>query len=587
MTTPNTGQPAATLTLRQRYELLRSQLDDERSSFISHWKELTDFIQPRRGRFTVGDNNRGDRRSHKILDSSATLAARTTAAGMQGGISSPARPWFRLSTADLKLNEMAAVKEWLYETTVRMRMVLLRSNFYKVSPQVYKDLAVFGTGAMAVLEDEDKVIRCQSFPIGSYWIANDENLQVRVFMREFTMSVRQLVGRFGYDKVSQSVKDNWDRAQYETRYEIMHVVAPNTEYDPTKDSLQSKDLPFKSCYYERGSHKNGETKGVHEVKELLEEKGFHEFPVLCPRWETTAEDTYGTDCPGMTALADIKMLQTGEKRSLQGLDKIVNPPLVGPTTLRGNRVSLMPGDVTYNDAQTTQGLRPIHETNLRLDQLENKQSQVRYRIDRAFFVDLFQMLQYADEEKGKQPVTAEEIRVRQEEKMLILGPVLENLNGDLFDPLIDRVFAIMERRGMLPPIPSELEGQPLRIEYVSIMAQAQKLIGLGSLERFSQFIVPLAQIDPSVLDKVDRDEIIDQYAENAGVPPSVIVPDEEVAQIRQARAAAAQKQAAVQQVSEAAKGAKTLSEADTSGKNALTDTVGSEGLKNMMSQLVS
>lgn len=581
MTAPfNTGQLAKSMTLRQRLELLRAQLENEMQSFKSHWQELTDYIQPRRGRFLVSDKNRGDRRNKLILDITGTLAARTLSSGMMSGITSPARPWFRLTTGDQELAERAAVKEWLYEVTNRMRTVFIRSNLYNVLPTLYGDIGVFATGAMAVLEDDDTVIRCQSFPIGSYMISLDEKLRVRVFMRDFKMTVRQLVMRFGRDKVSKAVIDAYDRGNLELEYEVTHAVTPNYDYggDPNK-VLLSRDLPFKSCYFERGNQiDDGEKKEL-----LLEEKGFHEFPLMVPRWETTGEDVYGTNCPGMTALPDIKQLQTGEKRALQAIDKQVNPPLIGPMSLKGNRVSLLPADVTYNDAEANKGgLRPIYENKTSIADLESKQSQVRYRIDQAFFVTLFQMLQYADDSRGKQPVTAEEIRVRQEEKMLMLGPVLEQLNQDLLDPLIDRTFAIMERRGLLPPIPSELQGQPLRVEYISIMAQAQKMIGLAGLERLANFILPIAQVDPSVLDKFDRDEMIDQYADMAGVPPSVIVPDDEVSEVRAQRAQQAAQQQQVQTIAEAAKAGKDLSETDTTGKNALTDLAGPGGVQGLI-----
>lgn len=584
MTAPNTGQLAKTMTLRQLYELLRGQLVAERQSFLSHWKELSEYFQPRRGRFVTSDNNKGDKRNQKILDITGTLAVRTTSAGMQGGISSPSRPWFRLTTSDLKLNELAAVKEWLYEVTARMRTVFIRSNLYNVLPTMYTDISIFGTAAMAVLEDDDTVIRCQAFPIGSYMIANDEKGQVRVFMRDFQLTVRQLVTKFGRDKCSLAVRDQWDKGNLEQKYDVTHVVSPNYDYNGESNSILSKDLPFKSCYYERGT----QPEVAKNTNGMLEEKGFHEFPVLCPRWEVTAEDTYGTNSPGMTALADVKQLQTGEKRALQAIDKQVNPPLVGPTSLRGNRVSLLPGDVTYNDAEPNRGLRALHETNFSVADLEAKQQQVRYRINEAFFVNLFLMMQYSDDAAGKQPKTAEEVRVRQEEKMLMLGPVLEQLNGDLFDQLIDRTFAIMDRRGLLPPIPSELQGQPLRVEYISIMAQAQKMVGLGGLERLANFVLPMAQVDPAVYDKIDRDEMIDQYAEASGVPPSVIVPDDEVAEIRATRAKAAQKQQQMQAINEASKGAKNLSETDTTGKNALTDLAGgSEGVSNLLQQALT
>src|SRR5262245_49551761 len=123
---------------RTLLEQMRTSLESERSSFISQWRDLNDFILPTRARFQMTDSNRGNRRSTKIIDSTAKLAARTLSSGMMSGITSPARPWFRLTTPDPELAEYASVKSWLYETTSRMRSVLARSNFYQKAPMLYQ-----------------------------------------------------------------------------------------------------------------------------------------------------------------------------------------------------------------------------------------------------------------------------------------------------------------------------------------------------------------------------------------------------------------------------------------------------------------
>jgi len=100
-------------TKRQELEILRSQLFNERASFTPHWRDLSDFVQPRRSRFYTSDVNKGDRRNQKIIDSTATMALRTLRSGMMSGVTSPARPWFRLTTPDPDLAEFGSVKMWL------------------------------------------------------------------------------------------------------------------------------------------------------------------------------------------------------------------------------------------------------------------------------------------------------------------------------------------------------------------------------------------------------------------------------------------------------------------------------------------
>ena len=144
---------------RTDLERLRGQLLTERSTFLSHWNDLGRFILPRRPRFFTSDVDRGNRRNHSIIDSTAGLAARTLRSGMMSGITSPARPWFRLTTGDPDLDEKESVKEWLYDVTSDMSDIFLRSNVYNALPTVYGDMSIFGTAAVLIEEDYEHVIR--------------------------------------------------------------------------------------------------------------------------------------------------------------------------------------------------------------------------------------------------------------------------------------------------------------------------------------------------------------------------------------------------------------------------------------------
>lgn len=507
---------------------------------------------------------------------------------MMGGITSPARPWFRLNTQDQDLAEIGSVKLWLHGVTQRMSSVFLKSNLYNALPITYGDIGVFGTHALGVEEDFEDVVRFMPFPLGSYYLANSQKGKVEVFLREFRMTVRQLVDRFGkvpgenkidWEPFSNEVKNYYDNNMLETWVDVTHVIRPNPDWDPNK--LDSKK--FESCYYESGTSEGHARNYLDEYYDkFLSQKGYDIFPVLCPRWETTGEDVYGTECPGMQSLGDIRQLQVQEKRIAQAIEKMVNPPMVGPSALRNQKASILPGDITYLDTREgLQGFRPAHEINFRIGEAEAKQQQIRQRISRAFYEDLFLMLANSD----RRDITAREIEERHEEKLLALGPVLEQLNQDLLDPLIDITFDIMLRQGKIPPAPEELQGLPLKVEYTSVMAQAQKLVGLGSLERFAGFVGQMAQFKPDVLDKIDVDQVVDEYGDIVSVPPTVIRSDEAVAEIRMQR----NKQQQMQQMAELAKQgaatAKDLSQASVEGDTMLSrlskagqGSVGGQGL---------
>lgn len=549
---------------------MNQELKNERSSFDSHWREITDYVLPRRARFTVNDVNKGERKNQKIIDSTATLAARTLRSGMMSGVTSPARPWFRLSVQDPDLAQFKPVEEWLYSVSNRMTGIFLRTNLYNCLPVVYGDLGVIGTAAMCIEEDFDEVVRFYPFPIGSYCLANDHRLKVNVFQREFRMTVRQLVNKFGklkndgsgkpdWSVFSSQVRSLWEAGNYEAWVDVVHIVKPNPDYDSRRVGPMFKK--YVSYYFE-----DAVMGGKLREDKFLRKAGYDYFPILAPRWEISGEDVYGTSCPGMDALGDIKQLQMGERRGAQAIEKMVNPPMTGPSSLKNAKASIAAGDITYVDARDTgSAFRPAHETNLRIDLLEGKQQQIRSRIQRSFYEDLFLMLATMD----RANITATEIAERKEEKLLALGPVLEQLNQDLLDPLIDVTFDIMLKQGYVPEPPKELQGMDLKVEYVSVMAQAQKLVGIGSLERFAGFAGQVAAVKPDIWDKVNVESIIDVYADMLSVPPTVLNDEEEVDAVRAERAQAAQQQQQVEQLNQVSQSAKNLAGAPMNSDSAL------------------
>lgn len=566
------------ITVRQRCEILRSTLELERGTFLSHWRELGMYILPRRPRFTITDVNKGDRRNQNIIDSTATEAASVLAAGMMSGVTSPARPWFKLLTGFPELDEQKPVQEYLYEVQKRMETAFLRSNLYNKLPTLYGDIGVFGTAAVGMLEDDETVFRFFDFPVGSYSIANNQKMQIRTFVRTFQYTVQQVVEQWGNidpttgqpdflrgepSRLSITTQNLWNRGNRTAWIPLCHVVQENLSYDGTK--IEKRFKRFQDLYYELSapnSPRDSNTTG------LLAEGGFDEFPILVARWEVNSEDVYATNCPGMKCLGDVKQLQMGERRSAQGIEKMINPPLTGPAKLMNVKVSVLPGDVTYDDVRDGQvGIRPIYQVNFGqgVEALEGKQEQVRNRIKKVFKEDLF--LMFADSDR--KDITATEIMERKEEKLLALGPVLWQFNEDVLDPLIERAFNVMMRKGLLPEAPPELAGVELKIEYISIMAQAQKAVGIAAIERFAGFVNQIAQTAPEILDSVDDQELIEQYADATGVPPKILRAPEAVQQIRQARAQAAAKQQQAENAPLLAGAAKDLAQAPTDGNSAL------------------
>lgn len=529
-------------TQNQQIQSRLGQLKADRSTWFAHWQELTTYLLPRNGRYFLQDHNKGWRRHNNILDNTGTRALDTLAAGLMGGLTSPARPWFRLATSDESLMQSANVKLWLTQCTRIMLNIFQKSNTYRALHGSYRELGAFGTSAIIMADDYKNVIHHHPLTVGEYCIAQDWKGNVCTMYREFERTIGEVVKEFGVTNVSTQTKNLFDRGSLDQYIRIIHAIEPREDRDATKkDSL---NMAWKSVYYELNGDPN----------KPLRESGYKSFPVLAPRWDVSGGDVYGNS-PGMLALGDVKQLQQQQLRKSQGIDYMTNPPLQVPATLKNREIERLPGGITYFDANSnTQGIKTMFDVNINLQHLLMDMQDVRGRINGAFYADLFTMISSMDNTR----MTATEVAERHEEKMLMLGPVLERLHNELLDPLVSSTFDKMLAGGLVPPPPPELHGQAINVELVSMLAQAQRAIATNGVDRFVGNLGQIAQYKPDILDKFDSDKWADRYSDMLGVDPEIIVASEQVALIRHQRAQAQAQAAKAQQMQVAADSAAKL-----------------------------
>src|SRR6266576_682427 len=540
-------------TERSELESELAGLKTERYSWWTAWAQLATYVLPRRYRWLVTPNqmNRGSPINGAIMDSTGTIAARVLASGMMSGITSPTRPWFKLRIAGYGKDEINPVNIWLAECEKRMMHVFQESNFYNAAAVMYMDLAVFGTAPMIIYEDFENVIQCYNPCAGEYYLWNDFRLKAGGLAREMTMTCRQLVEKFGIKNVPNEVRMAYERrgSSLTQEYLVIHFIKPNLGQVP-------KMFAWYECYFTQGARSPGDA-------EFLSERGFNECPFISLRWETTGNDAYGRSV-AMDALGDIKQLQQETKRKGQAIDKLANPPMVADVELKNKPASTIPGGVTYVSKKEGVGFTPAYQ-NFRPPVAEMMQdiTMIQQRIKEIFFNDLFLMISNLDTVR-----TATEIDARREEKLVMLGPVLERLQTEAQDPIIDRVFSIMSRGGLLPDAPPEISNAPIQVEYVSMLAAAQSAANTTGIERFLAQVGNIAGVHPEVLDIPNWDRMITGCGMVLGNDPTDINTEDEIAQIR-AEKAKLQQQAQMNQVADTSKGfadaAKNLSQTDVGG----------------------
>jgi len=524
-------------TLRERLLARKSAMWLERSTWESRWRDVAEFQQPMLGMFDVSQTNQGTRKDFSIYDNTATKDGRVLASGLMSGMTSPARPWFKTGLPDKELAEAPAVKAWLHKVDVLMRAMFAQSNTYNSLHSMYMELGTFGTAVSIVEDDFENLIRHFPCTIGEYALGQDEYGRIDSMARPRRMTVAQLVRKFGMKNCSARVQQAWKSRQLDQWVDIMHIVQPRDFAERAPGAKDAKSMAWGSYWFELASENKDMPDGG-----LLLNSGTPRFNVLAARWDLKPGDIYGRS-PGMECQGDVRQLQFNQLRKAQAIDYKVNPPLQAPTAMKGQGANRLPGGLSYYDAQTPgAGVRSLFEVNIDLSHLLEDINDIRMRIDASYYKDLFLMLSSMAPDAR---MTATEVAERHEEKLLMLGPTLERLHNELLSPMIEIGFARIVSAGILPPPPPELQNMELEVEFISVLAQAQRAVAASGADRLLTTIGNLAAFWPKVLNKVNVYQAVDDYAEMFGVNPEIIMADEDAdaAAAEQAQAAQAQAQA--------------------------------------------
>lgn len=548
-------------SLRERCQKRLEGLKTVRKDYEPDWRETARLAQPARSRFMSSDKDKNLRRARNanLFDEHGLLAGRTLSNGMTSGLSSQSRPWFQLATYDESLIDQPDVKAWLDDVEKRLYGFFAQTNFYGASKTGYLELGLFGTEACVMVEDDVKGAVCHALTAGEYWIATSKHLVADSLYRRVPMSVRQCVDTFG-NSVSSRVMRLYDQSTYDDVVPVFHAIEPRSARDPQR--INGKNKPWASIWWDEDDSR---------CDAVLREGGYDEQPFWAPRWDTTGSDTYGYS-PGMEALPSLRELQMQTKRRNEAIDQIVKPELLSGLIAK---ITRQPGNVVNVAGVDAGSVAPVYVPPYQtIAAIDESIGRCKQAIDRLFYADLFMAITNMH---GIQPRNMEEIASRNEEKLTQLGPVIERVNTEKLEIAIDRAFAIMQRKGMLPPPPEALQDKDLKINFVSILTQMQRMVGIGQIERTAGFVGNLAGVFPEAVDKINVDEMIDEYAERAGAPARIIRSADEVAAIRDQRA---QQQAAQQAAANApamrdgAEAARLLSETDTGNGSLLEALAG-------------
>lgn len=484
----------------------------ERTPLDTYWWDSYEFTFPIRGqKFISNDSDAIAIRSaasadeEELYDSTAKISIKLLASAIMSGMFPAHVLWLAL---ELRNNDDKEVKEWLEETSKTIWKNIHASNFDVVGYESLIDLIVSGMFAIFIkpgTEESGQPYHFEQWPLASIYCSDSTGDGViDTVYREYKLTAEQAVNEFEEDKLHVDII-NAAKKKPSTKFNFLHVIHPL----PDHKRLQ---LPIASVHIDL-KHK----------KIVRKDKGFHEMPVVVPRWFVIPESVYATG-PVDDALPDIRTVNELKKIILASLDLsvsgmwgavddgIVNPNsvTVGPRKVIpvANKDSFfaLSSGVDFNAGELT---------------VTNLQAQIK------------EVLMTTQLSPHDGPViTATEAHINLQLLRQQLGPMYGRLQTEMADAMVKRCFGIALRGGALGPvenIPEAVLNQTANIKYINPLAKAQKLEELGAQERFEAGIFAQAGAGiPEALDIYKLDDANRERADNLGVSTNLLRTDDEI-----------------------------------------------------------
>lgn len=524
----------------------QQQLKSDRAALEQYVQECAYYCMPRKA-YITRFHNIGDRLPSNLYDSTAINSVDYAAAGIQGYLTNPSMRWFGLQLENRKMMDIPGARDYLRDCEDVIYDMFNHSNFYEENNECYRDLLVIGTHCMYSEEDDEDDIRFMSVPFEKCVFSNNAAGRSRTVYIEFEYTADQAVEKFGQAKLSKEINEAFSKNEFTKKWTFLFCVFKRNVYDPSKKDKQN--MPFAAEWIDK------------KEKTLVKTGGYKTFPFSISIWAKSSGDVHGSS-PAMNELDNIKTLNAMCRTNLIAGENIADPAKVIPDEAFMKPYDFNSGGINIKNAGFPNESIEIVPSGQNVPFALEYEDARRRMVQQAFFNDLFIIL------NQQTNMTAEEIRARVAERMLLLGPAIGMIIQRNLRPNVERAFTIANDRGKLPKPPKGLEGQKFIVVATSPLARAQREVELNGLQMSIGIITQFAQAQlaagaqPDVLDNIDFDEAAQFAAEITDLNPRLMRDDAEREELRNQRAqmaAAAQQMAMIQQGAEATK---TGAEAD-------------------------
>lgn len=504
--------------LIRRQETMRAQREQHVEPV---WRECFDYTFPLRGNGLSGSTSNPavstQAQQARLLDSTAPDAANTLASNIMASLTPSNALWFALDVG----NETNEERRWLDDTARLLWENIHLANFDAEGFEVALDIVAAGQSALYVDEDREQGgFAFEQWPLAQCTFGSTRaDGQIDIVHRAYCLTAEQAASEFGADKLPEAITRALEREPTK-EFPFLRVIEPRKSR--VANPRLAKNLPVASYSICMTS------------KSVLRESGYHEMPVIVPRWLRLAGSVYAVG-PMYAALPDVRQINVLKGYELASADIAIAGMWIAEDDgiLNPRNIKLGPRKIII--AANVDNMKAL-ETGANFQLSDAMVTKLQQSIRQALMADILPP-------PDGPTKTAFEYNVRVDIARKVRAPVFGRLQAEYLSPLIIRCFGIAYRAGVFEPPPESLQGRAFSVRYVSPLARAQKLDEVQAIQSTVQAVAGMMAIDPSAGDLIDTSKAIELTGQGLGAPGAILRSAQDVAKLRQAKAQAQQEQA--------------------------------------------
>jgi hypothetical protein len=506
----------------------QERLAARRANYEPVWREIDRWIDP----FGAGGFDRLgapmlSREIEDLFDVTGIDGLDRYTAAVYGITVPRGKRWHGVAFDNRDLMKLSNVQRWCERATDRLFIARYAPDT-GFETQAFEDIrqeGKYGTSPLWIGEKLGSGLFYKTLHMSECFIQENYYGRVDTVHRLYCCTLLDAATEHGLENLSDKAnRDFEDPKKRNAEIEILHVVRPNSKYQPGYLGVAGKRI--ESIYIEVGEK--------HEISR----KGFHSNPIPVSRHITGPRDEYGRS-PAMKTLATVKGINTIARTILDAGNRAVDPPLLHPEDSDITRIVNRPGGataggVTEDGKQLIIPLQTGGSLPVGLELLDAERAVVK----RSFLEEFFRLLSDPSDR-----MTATQVLEQVQKEGVLIAPFASRRETEKIGPMVERELDIMMRAGAIEPFPPEvLEARATpRVFMTNPLSRMAKADEVTAFTRLVEIGIQAAGAGaPRALKRINFDKGMVAAGDVLGVPPSLLYSDEEMAEQDEADA---QKQA--------------------------------------------